>query len=219
MIVAIGEKFNRWTVLSPGLKSTNGHPRWNCRCECGIERLVCGTRLRTGASKSCGCLNREVVSGRQGSHRMTNTKIHKAWGNMLNRCINPRSASYKEYGGRGIAVCAEWLVFEAFLEDMYESFLEHVNKYGEADTSLDRIDNDSGYYFANCRWATRKIQQFNRRVNRRNRSGYVGVCETEYGTWRAALCGKSLGSFPTKDEAVLARVTAEQVYLDKLDTA
>lgn len=205
----IGMSFNRWTVLSKGPNSRNGHYRWMCRCVCGTERLVVGTQLKTGASKSCGCLTREIVSKRQSRHSMTKTQFHRAWQNILDRCLNKNNVSYSDYGGRGITVSEDWLVFEKFKEDMYDSYLEHVSKYGKGNTSIDRIDNNGGYSKDNCRWATRDIQMFNRRTPKNNKSGYAGVSQTESGKWRAVICGKKLGTFTTKEEAISARKIAE----------
>lgn len=204
-----GKKFNRWLVIDTAPKSNNGHLRWLRVCDCGTERYICGTRLRTGASKSCGCLAKELASKRAKKHGMTNTQFHRAWQNMLDRCINKNSRSYGDYGGRGILVCDKWLVFDAFKEDMYKSYLEHVVQFGKGNTSIDREDNDDGYYKDNCRWATSKIQMMNRRVDTRNKSGYKGVSETQYGTWKAQIGRRALGTFKTKEEAAQARKEAE----------
>lgn len=80
---------------------------------------------------------------------------------MYGRCNYKSSPSYKNYGERGI--CVEWKSYSDFKNDMYESFIEHLNKYGKSQTTLDRVNNDGNYSKENCRWATRSQQQFNRR--------------------------------------------------------
>lgn len=83
---------------------------------------------------------------------------------MKNRCYCTKHPHYASYGGRGIIVCDEWKnSFENFHSDMHESYLIHVERHGEDDTSLNRIDNDGIYSKDNCEWATRKIQQRNRK--------------------------------------------------------
>ena len=81
---------------------------------------------------------------------------------MIQRCTNPNHASYKYYGGRGITVCKEW-------RNDYASFYNFVSQLehnGEKGRSLDRINNDDGYYPGNVRWATAKEQAKNKRKRR-----------------------------------------------------
>ena len=80
------------------------------------------------------------------------TSEYFAWGNMKQRCLNEKSPSFKRYGGRGIFVCERWLNFENFKKDMGK---RPQNK------SLERINNDDGYYKENCRWATDDEQMNN----------------------------------------------------------
>lgn len=89
--------------------------------------------------------------------RLSHTKTYSSWENMLTRCNNPNNNRYQYYGNKGITVCERWLIFENFLTDMGER---------PEGTSLDRIDNNKGYYKENCRWATEITQANNKSTNR-----------------------------------------------------
>lgn len=93
----------------------------------------------------------------------TKTKTYKAWNDMRQRCNNPKSQRFHNYGGRGIKVCKRWDSFEIFFKDMGEA---PINK------SLDRINNDGNYELSNCRWATAKEQASNRRQPTGDRGGF-----------------------------------------------
>lgn len=117
--------------------------------------------LASGNTKSCGCLRREttsLVGLAKKTHGMRDTPEYGVWANMKDRCYNPSSEDYKNYGGRGIKVCERWLnSFENFYEDMGEK------PWSKLLYSLDRINNDGNYEPSNCRWATVKQQVNNRR--------------------------------------------------------
>lgn len=93
-----------------------------------------------------------------GGERRISTE-HHTWTSMWQRCTNPKNKSFKNYGGRGITVCARWRIFENFLFDM--------GPKPSPDLSLDRIDNDGNYEPSNCRWATRLVQTHNSRPRRK----------------------------------------------------
>lgn len=160
------KQFGRWTVLRQGPTSSSGRLLWECRCECGTEKLVEGSTLRYGNSQSCGCLRRELgielgKASRKHGEGMNGkeTPEYRAWTNMLSRCRNPGHQMWRNYGGRGISVCDRWLDYANFLADM--------GRRPGREFSLDRIDNEGNYCPENCRWATWEQQNNNRRPSRR----------------------------------------------------
>lgn len=157
-----GEKFNRLVAVKSINRIDNKY-YWLFRCDCGKEKILWKAAVTSGIVKSCGCLLSETTKKRFTKHGMYKTRFYKIWENIKSRCLNKNCSSYFKYGLRGIEICEEWTKFENFKNDMYQEYINHVNKFGDTKTSIDRIDNNLGYNKINCRWATPKIQSCNRR--------------------------------------------------------
>lgn len=137
------------------------------KCECGSYLVAILTSVRTGNTRSCGCLRKEAT--RLKTHGMSKTKAYETWCNMHSRCGYERNTRYKDYGGRGITVCQRW--------SGENGFINFISDMGEPEIgqTIDRIDVDLGYNPANCRWADRSLQGFNKRLSKKNSSGKTGV--------------------------------------------
>ena len=162
-------------------------------CGSTFEAMV--NRVRSKNTKSCGCLRGQ-------NHNLTHHRFYNIAISMIQRCTNPNSTSYKYYGGRGITICDEWLDIATFIT-WAESTYPNIEGY-----TLDRIDNDKGYSPENCRWVDKTTQAINRRMQKNNTSGVVGV-RLRKNKWISIIKVGSkeqwIGSFITKEEAILAR--------------
>lgn len=158
-----GKKFGRLTVLgrADDYIPPCGSPkvRWRCLCDCGNETIIVGAYLRNGTSKSCGCLQRELLSEKTKKHGMTDSRLYAIWCGMKQRCQNENSPEYESYGGRGITVCDEWLHnFQAFYDwSMANGYKENL--------TIERKDVNGNYCPENCCWITKKMQSRNRTDN------------------------------------------------------
>lgn len=155
-----GERFDKLIVIGRNKKIISRRAYWDCVCDCGVRTVVLGSNLRNGRSGSCGCRHKDIMSKMKSKHRHHKSGTYCSWENMIQRCTNPNSPNYYNYGARGITVCDKWKVFENFLFDMGERPLGRLHQY-----SIDRIRNELGYQPGNCRWATNKIQMRNKRTN------------------------------------------------------
>lgn len=179
-----GQKFGRLTAEEQFGRSESGRVLWKCKCDCGNEKIVESTRLLTGVTKSCGCYRIEELIKRARKYDKKDKRLYTIWKEIRTRCNSEKDRSYKNYGGRGISMCDEWLEnYKIFEKWSFE------NGYTEKLT-IDRIDNDGNYYPENCRWATVEEQSNNRRSNRH--ITYNGERHT-VAEW-ARLVGKEYGT-------------------------
>lgn len=149
-------------------------------CDCGNEKEIYISNVRTGRTVSCGCRLKET---HKPTHGMTNHPTYHTWENMLARCKKGTSQNkkYEKYYG-SISVCEEWKIFENFYRDMGDK---------PEGMSIDRIDGSKGYSKENCRWATRKEQQRNIKSNVWIETELGRLCVSEF----IKLCGISVGKF------------------------
>lgn len=183
----IGKKFGCYQLV----EVCGRHPKrvvlWRCRCDCGVEVVRRSDRLRRGASV-CPHVKRPCES---------DAAEYRSWEHMRARCLNARHPKFKDYGGRGIAVCERWSVYENFLADMGRR-PDPVRNY-----SIDRIDVNGNYEPGNCRWATRAEQQGNRRDTVRieygGRQRLLADVACEIGIARSVLYGRLMNGWRLQD--------------------
>ena len=144
-----GRRYGKWLVLGKSLSRTRP-VYWTCQCICGAVRDVQAGSLKNGTSTSC-------CSCARTSHGEARSSTYRCWVNMRQRCKNVKHPQYKDYGGRGIAVCEEWATFKTFFEDMGRK---------PERLSLERVDNNAGYCKSNCIWATKTEQVRNSRTSK-----------------------------------------------------
>lgn len=157
--VNTGEIFSELTEVRFS-RIRNGNYLWFFKCSCGkvCEKLI--GNVRAGTTKSCGHLKNDGRANYK--HGLHGTRMYRIYASAKARCTTPSRTSYRYYGGRGIRFL--WKSFEDFYKDMSASYDQHMAKYGEDNTTLDRIDPYNGYSKENCRWATWEIQNNNIKV-------------------------------------------------------
>ncbi len=165
-----GLRVGRWTVQVRAERvGKKGQVYWHCRCECGVERDVMGSQLRSGTSQSCGCYSSDATVSRFTTHGGSRTPEYRVWITAKSRCYNPDNSKYRLYGGRRIKMCNRWRHdFSAFLADM--------GPRPEPRLTIERINSNGDYEPGNCRWASATDQ--NRNTSRNNFTTHEGETHT-----------------------------------------
>lgn len=177
----IGKKINQLTLLkevNPHItKGGNKHRQGLFLCKCGQKKIIQISSVISNRTKSCGCLSKKIASDRlkkeNFKHGFYNTPEYNSWISMKKRCLNKNHKAFDSYGGRGIFICQSWI-------DSFDNFINDMGKRPNKNFSLDRIDNNDGYYKENCRWASKKDQCMNQRSNRRIEAFGEDKCLSEW---------------------------------------
>lgn len=185
-----GEKYNNWTIIS--LLEPCKHRKCVARCECGREFV----RYCDNIKKNKCC-----VVCTKNKHGESRNKLYFVWAQMKGRCSNQNNPEYHNYGGRGIKVCEDWKNSANFLKWAHES------GYKEGLT-IDRINVNGNYCPENCRWTNFHIQNTNKRISKRNKSGYLGIFKLSGNRkkpWQVDVGKTRVGYCATLEEAVEMR--------------
>ena len=184
-------------------KKTSTYKKHYALYECPVchkEYKTMVTYVKHGRSKCCKSCSSRISATTSG---MTGTRLFNIYNGMKQRCYNKNAQSYHNYGGRGINMCDEWL-------NSRDAFYAWAMDNGYSDElSIDRIDNNQGYFPNNCRWATRSQQAKNQRLRKTNTTGFVGIEKIKEDSFHAYVSDNYtkffIGRFSNKQDAAIAR--------------
>lgn len=207
----VGNRYGRLIVIKEAAARSKKR-YWLCLCDCGAEKEIAMSSLRTGLTHSCGCYREEKVAETSFKHGMIETGTYNSWRSMKERCSNPTDIHYYLYGERGISYPSEWEDFQAFLRDMGER---------PEGMTLDRIDSNGNYSKSNCKWSTISEQNLNTRLRKDNKTGVKGV-KKESGVYVVTYRGIPVGRYKDLESAKVCRQEYEEgireLTVDELET-
>ena len=163
-----GQKINHLLVLERIGSDKHGKALYKCQCDCGNVKTITAGDLKSGRVVSCGCYAKTLLDDLHNNniiHGLSNKRIYAIWKSMIQRCENPNTESYNDYGGRGIIVCKEWHDVKNFANWAYANGYDENAEFGEC--TIDRIDVNGDYEPSNCRWADMKTQNQNKRNSKK----------------------------------------------------
>lgn len=156
--VKVGKEYGRLSIIKE-VEQKKNRRRFLCQCDCGNIKTIDLSKLRTGNTKSCGCLQSESRSISSRTHGLCHHPLYSVWASMKARCYNKNLPTYHCYGGRQIAICEEWLEFVPF----YEWAMGHGYRKG---LTIERVENSGNYEPDNCTWIPPEQQARNKRTNK-----------------------------------------------------
>lgn len=172
-VIEEGTRFNMLTSIRELDSSPSGSRKFLLLCDCGKETIVQLGNLKSGHTKSCGCLSAELAGERVRTHGKTKSPVHRSWSNMKDRCYREGNEHFEDYGGRGVGVHSDWV-------NNFENFYNYIgDPPDDRRWSIERIDVNKNYEPGNILWALPSTQNRNRRKFKNNTSGVAGVVVRE----------------------------------------
>lgn len=173
-----GDRYTKLTIIKElsSIIHPSGRKRrlFECKCDCGNIISVRIDNLRSkNHTLSCGCLGKQHRRKSLTTHGMCNKGSYYTWKSMKQRCLDKNSPSFQKYGAIGINVCSRWI-------NSFENFHKDMGKRPKG-MSIDRIDNNKGYFPENCRWVNKKTQVLNRSVTKFIEYDGEKLCQTDWG--------------------------------------